>query len=335
MKIIIPMAGRGTRMRPHTLTIPKPLLPIAGKPIVQRLVEDLVKVAGEEVTEIGFIIKEDFGQEVEETLNKIATSVGAKGNIYYQGEALGTAHAALCAKEMMSGKMILAFADTLFKADFELDTEKDGIVWVQKVEDPSAFGVIKMNEADEIEAFVEKPDRFISDLAIIGIYYFKDGAFLRSEMEYLIENNIKDKGEFQVTSALDSMNTKGTKFIPGRVTEWLDCGNKDVTINTNKRYLEFIKDEDLIAKSAEINNAIVIQPSYIGENVKLENSVVGPHVSIGDNTIIKNSRVSNSLIQENAMIENLIIDNSMVGNFTSYTGKPKDLSVGDYNNIKE
>lgn len=216
MKIIVPMAGMGKRMRPHTLTIPKPLLPIAGKPIVQRLVEDITKIANEKVEEIAYIIGENFGEETEKNLKAIAASLGAKGTIYYQDEALGTAHAILCAAPSLNGKVIVAFADTLFKADFVLELEKDGIIWVQKIEDPRAFGVVKVDANNVITDFIEKPETFVSDFAIIGIYYFKDGAYLRNELQYLIDNNIKEKGEYQLTNALENMKKKGTKFSPWR-----------------------------------------------------------------------------------------------------------------------
>ena len=222
MKIIVPMAGRGSRLRPHTLTVPKPLIPIAGKAIVQRLVEDITRVCGQEVDEIAFVIG-DFGTEVDKDCVKIAEGLGAKGSIYHQDEALGTAHAILCAKNSLEGPVVVAFADTLFRADFTLDANKDGIIWVQKVEDPRAYGVIKMDENSVITDFVEKPEEFVSDLAIIGIYFFKDGFRLRDELQYLIDNNIKDKGEYQLTNALENMKVKGAGFYPGKVEEWLDC----------------------------------------------------------------------------------------------------------------
>lgn len=334
MKIIIPMAGRGTRLRPHTLTVPKPLIPIAGKPIVHRLVEDLAKLCPEKVDEVAFIIGRDFGAEVEKQLQEIAIQIGAKGSIYYQDEKLGTAHAIQCAKDSMEGKLIVAFADTLFRADFKIDAETEGVIWVQKVEDPRPFGVVKYDKDNVITDFVEKPQEFVSDLAIIGIYYFKDGAYLRSEIQYLLDNDIKDKGEYQITNALENMKNKGTKFKPGQVEEWLDCGNKDVTVETNSRYLEFIKDQKLVAASAKIHNSVVIQPSFIGENVELNNSVVGPHVSIGQNTKIIDSVIKNSIIQENSLIQEANLNNSMVGNFVSYKGKSQDLSIGDYNQVK-
>ncbi|MDO9187523.1 MAG: sugar phosphate nucleotidyltransferase [Bacteroidia bacterium] len=328
MKIIIPMAGMGKRMRPHTLTTPKPLIPIAGKPMVQRIVEDIIKVCDEPVDEIAFVVGR-FGKEAEKNLIAIAESLGAKGRIFYQDEPLGTAHAIMCAKECLTGKVLVAFADTLFKADFKMDSSQEGIIWVQKVEDPKPFGVVKLNSDNVITDFVEKPQEFVSDLAIIGIYYFKDGEYLRSELQYLLDNDIKEKGEFQLTNALENMKAKGTKFTPGKVTEWLDCGNKDATVYTNQRILEFNK--DTVRRSKFINtNSSIIEPCFIGENVTLLNSTVGPHASIGEGCVIENSTVQNSIIQTNSKIKNAELSNAMVGNFAEYTGKSANLSIGDY-----
>ena len=327
------MAGRGSRLRPHTLTIPKPLIPIAGKPIVQRLVEDISNVCNEKVDEIAFIIG-DFGKEVETNLISIAESLGAKGSIYFQEEALGTAHAILCAKESLKGNIVVAFADTLFKADFKLDNSSDGIIWVKQIENPSAFGVVKLNSTDEITDFVEKPDTYVSNLAIIGIYYFKSGEQLCNELEYLIDNDIREKGEYQLTNALENMKNKGIVFRPGEVKEWLDCGNKNVTVATNKKVLELNNEFLENNTSASLTNSIVIPPCYIGDNVELTSSVIGPYVSIGDNTKIINCVINNSLIQENSTIKSAVLSNSMIGNNTSYIGKEIDLSIGDFTEIK-
>ncbi len=332
MKIIVPMAGRGSRLRPHTLTVPKPLVPIAGKPIVQRLVEDITKVCGEKVDEIAFIIG-DFGTQVEKDLVAIAESLGAKGSIYHQEEALGTAHAILCAKDSLQGNVVVAFADTLFRADFTLDSTADGIIWVNQIDDPSAFGVVKLNTENVITDFVEKPKEFVSDLAIIGIYYFKDGAYLKDELQYLIDNNITEKGEYQLTNALENMKQKGTKFVPGKVNEWLDCGNYKATVYTNQRVLEFIKNENIVDPSIKNESSKIIAPCFIGKNVVLNNSIVGPHVSIGDNTIIENSTISNTIIQTNTTIKNSKLANSMIGNFVTINNNSQELSIGDYNEI--
>jgi len=332
MKIIVPMAGMGKRMRPHTLSTPKPLLPVAGKPIVQKIIEDLEKVCGNDVEEVAFIIGPTFGAEVEKKLLDIAEKLGAKGSIYYQHEALGTAHAILCAKESLDGNVLVVFADTLFKADFVLDRTQDGIIWVQKVDDPSPFGVVKVNDNNHITEFVEKPKNFISDLAIIGIYYFKDGGYLRTELQYLLDNDIKEKGEYQLTNALENMKNKGTNFVPGQVTEWLDCGNKNSTIYTNSRILHFMNEanEKLIDESVLLENVQLIPPCFIGKNVKITRSVVGPFASIGDGCTIENSVVGYCIIQNNTTIKNAVIDNAMIGSNVEYIGQTKDLSIGDF-----
>lgn len=335
MRIIIPMAGWGSRLRPHTLTIPKPMLPIAGKPIVERLVHDLMKSTTEKIEDIVFIIRQDFGKAVEEKLLQVAADAGTKGTIRYQDVPLGTAHAILCAGDFLKGNLIVAFADTLFRADYKIDATKDGIIWVQKVDDPSAFGVVKMNADGVITDFVEKPKEYVSDLAIIGIYYFKDGQYLRDEMQYLLDNDIKQKGEFWLTDAMENMKKKGSKFYKGEVLEWLDCGNKDATVYTNQRILEFIKNDKLISDGVTMENSVVLHPSYIEEGVVLKNSVVGPYVSISKGTVIENSVVKNSIIQGKTILKNKLIQNSMIGNNVKLEGRLEDLSVGDYNSIIE
>ena len=194
----------------------------------------------------------------------------------------------------------------------------------------------QVNEDNVITDFIEKPETPVSNLAIIGIYYFQKGEDLRKELQYLLDNDIKDAGgEFQITVALENMKDKGVKLRPGTVTEWLDCGNKDATVYTNQRYLEFIKHENLISESASINNSVIIPPVYLGENVSIENSVIGPHVSVGDDTKVADSRIKNSIIQTNTNITEAQIKDSMLGNFVSYNGAAKDLSIGDYNKVIE
>ena len=406
MKIIVPMAGRGSRLRPHTLTVPKPLIPIAGKPIVQRLVEDIAKVAGEKIDEIAFIIG-DFGEEVEKSLIEIAEKLGAKGSIYTQDEPLGTAHAIKCAEQSMQGDVVVAFADTLFRADFKLDTNSDGVIWVKKVADPSAFGVVKLDDygfiTDFVEKpqtfvsdlaiigiyyfksaeklmeeinyimsndikvggeyqlttalenlrqkvadpsafgvvklddygfitdFVEKPQTFVSDLAIIGIYYFKSAEKLMEEINYIMSNDIKVGGEYQLTTALENLRQKGAKFSLGKVDDWMDCGNKNATVETNGKILQYEKEEFAnFPASAEIENSLIIPPCFIGENVKIKNSKIGPFVSLGNGTCVENSNIENSLIQEKTVINHGNLSNSMIGSHAQYFGVSREISLGDY-----
>jgi len=318
------MAGWGSRLRPHTLTV-------AGKPIVQRLVEGLIKSTDQKVEDIVFIIRKDFGDVIPQMLLDVAKSAGSKGHIKYQDVPLGTAHAILCAEDFLEGNLIVAFADTLFKSEFKIDANMDGVIWVQKVEDPSAFGVVKLGADNVITDFVEKPKDFISDLAIIGIYYFKDGVYLRKEMQYLLDNDIKQKGEYWLTDAMERMKNQGTRFYKGEVIEWLDCGNKDATVYTNQRVLEFNKNEPLISAKAVIENSVVIQPCFIDDDVVLKNSVIGPYVSVGKGTVIESSVVKNSIIQGKSNLKNKLIANSMIGNSVKLEGRLEDLSVGDYN----
>jgi glucose-1-phosphate thymidylyltransferase len=336
MKIIVPMAGRGSRLRPHTLTVPKPLVHVGGKPIVHRLVEDIAEMCQEKIEEIVFIVG-DFGQEAEEQLIQVAKTLGAAGSICYQDEPLGTAHAVLCAKEKLNGPVIIAFADTLFKAEFEISDKQEGIIWVNKIEDPSAFGVVKLNENGTIIDFVEKPKEFVSDLAMIGIYYFKSGEQLKEELDYLVQNNISNGGEYQLPDALRRLTNKGVSFAPGEVSHWLDCGNKKVTVETNHQVLNFDRQKgiELIDPEAEIIESVIMEPSYIAKGVKISNSIIGPHVSIGENTEISHSIISNSIIQQDSKLSKLILKDSMIGSFVTANGKTSDLSLGDYTEITD
>lgn len=326
------MAGRGSRLRPHTLTIPKPLIPVAGKPIVHRLVEDIAGVLNQDIEEVAFIIHESFGQKVEEELLAIAQKLGAKGTIYYQNEALGTGHAIMCAKESLSGPAVIAYADTLIRADFDLDKEADSVIWVKQVDQPEAFGVVKLNANNEIVELVEKPATFVSDLAVIGIYYFKDIAVLKNELQLVLDNNIIHGGEYQINDGIKQMMAKGMKFVPGKVEEWMDCGNKNVTVETNSRMLGFLHNdgEPLVDESVKLENATIIPPCYIGKNVVLINATVGPNVSLGDGCHVLNSTVKNSLVQTHSHIKNSVLDNAMIGNHASFDGNFTSISIGDY-----
>ena len=277
----------------------------------------------------------DFGDECEDTLKRVASDLGAEASIHYQEEALGTAHAVLCAGDKLDGKCVVAFADTLFRSDLKMDENAEGVIWVKKVEDdPSSFGLVTLDDEGYITEMVEKPQDPPSDLAIIGIYYFKDGAHLKRELQYLIDNDIKDKGEYQLTNALERMKDQGVRFEAGQVDEWLDCGKKDLTVHTNQRVLEFKKDEGTIDPDHTNNNSVIVPPCYIGKGVVLENSVIGPHVSVGEGSRISDSVVRNSIVQNDSRIRGGYFENSMIGNQVEYDRPPADLSIGDYNVIK-
>jgi len=329
MKVIIPMAGMGKRLRPHTLTTPKPLFPIAGKPIVQRLVEDIAAVYDGQLEEVAYITGE-FGEEINAQLIEVAEKLGAKASIYKQDEALGTAHAIWCARESMSGEVIIAFADTLFRADFNLDKSKDAIIWVKQIEDPSAFGVVLLNEDNNITNFVEKPKEPISNLAIIGIYYIKNASVLMEEINFLLSNKIVTHGEYQLTDALERMRIKGLNLGVGEVSEWMDCGNKDNVLDTNAKILLFSPDHHLVSSSANIINSQIIHPCFIGDGAIIENSVVGPFTAVGAGVKITNSIIKNSILHQKSSLENVSIDRSIIGRESTVKKDSQVLNIGDF-----
>jgi len=264
---------------------------------------------------------------------KLATDLGAKASIYRQDKPLGTGHAIMCAKPSLSGPAVIAYADTLIRADFNLDPDADSVIWTKKVANPEAFGVVKLNANEEIIELVEKPETFVSDQAVIGIYYFKNVAVLKDKLQEVLDENIMNGGEYQINDGIKRMMAEGRVFKTGTVDEWMDCGNKAVTVETNTRMLGFLKQdgqEQMIASSVKQDNATIIEPCYIGENVVLKNATIGPNVSIGNNCVIEDSSVKNSLIQTHTTIKNANLDNAMIGNRVTYNGNFKSVSIGDY-----
>lgn len=329
------MAGRGSRLRPHSLTVPKPLIPVAGQPIVHCLVKDIAKVLKQPIEEIAFVLGDPawFGDDVVTSLKKLAKDLGAKPSIYRQDKPLGTGHAIMCAEPSLEGPAVIAYADTLIRAEFDLDPTADSVIWTKQVKNPEAYGVVKLNENKEIIELVEKPETFVSDQAVIGIYYFKDVSVLKEKLQEILDENITNGGEYQINDGIKRMMADGKVFKTGNVDEWMDCGNKAITIETNQRMLGFLKsdgEEQLVASSAKLENSNIIEPCFVGENVVLKNTTIGPFVSIGDDSIIENSTVKNSLIQTNTSIKNANLDNAMIGNHVKYDGNFTSISIGDY-----
>lgn len=329
------MAGRGSRLRPHTLTIPKPLIPVAGQPIVHRLVKDIAKILKQPIDEVAFVLGDPafFGDDVVESLTNLAEGLGAKASIYRQDQPLGTGHAIMSAKDSLSGPAVIAYADTLIRANFDLDPEADSVIWTKKVENPEAYGVVKLNAQNEITELVEKPQDFVSDQAVIGIYYFKDVAVLKAKLQEVLNENLMHGGEYQINDGIKKMMAEGRVFKTGTVDEWMDCGNKAVTVETNTKMLRFIEadgEEQMISDSVVSQNSQIIEPCVIGDNVVIINSTVGPNVSIGEGSVIEDSSVKNSLIQTQTTIKNANLDLAMIGNHVKYDGGFTRISIGDY-----
>jgi len=331
------MAGRGSRLRPHSITIPKPMLPVAGSPIVSQLVNEIARVVDQPIQEVAYILGDPafFGPSIVEELTQVAQDLGAKATIYRQLEPLGTGHAVMCAADSLSGPLIVAYADTLIRTDLSLDPTADGMIWVKKVENPTAYGVVKMNEDNHITALVEKPQEFVSDLAVIGIYYFKEGQTIKAELKKNMTQARAQGEEFLLNEGILAMMGKGAVFTPGAVKEWMDCGNPKITLQTNTKMLDILMEEGnkLIAEDVITENSQIIPPCYIGPGVVLKNSKVGPHTAIGEGTKIENSVITKSLVQKHSLIQNAQLEGAMIGNHVKYDGTFKFVSIGDYSEL--
>lgn len=338
MKIIVPMAGRGSRLRPHSLSTPKPLIPIAGSPIVHQLVKEIAKVVKEPLTDIGFVLGDPafFGEAVEEALIQLAEELGARPHLVRQDKPLGTGHAVLCAAELLEGPAVVAYADTLIRANLNLDPTADGVIWVKKVDDPEAFGVVQLDQDQKIINLVEKPKHFVSDLAVIGIYYFKEIERLKVALEKYSKQELGAGKEYQINEGILDLINQGAVIKPGNVTHWMDCGNPEVAIETNAKVLGLKEEEgaDLVHPSVKLENSKIIPPCFIGKNVHIKNSIIGPGVSIGEETYIENAELKNTLIQSHCHISTLKTEKAMIGHRVHYNGNPTFVSLGDYSELK-
>jgi glucose-1-phosphate thymidylyltransferase len=331
MKLIIPMAGRGTRVRPHSHTTPKPLLPVAGTMIIERIVKTFNRTLDRKIDEIVYILGPDFGQEIRDKLTAMSNRNGAESTFRIQEVALGTAHAVYSAAKDLSGEAIIVFADTIFDSKDKVTIEgADSVIWLKEVDDPSRFGVA-VYEGDKITDFVEKPSEPISNLAIIGVYYFREAENLKKEIEYLLDNEVTGHGgEYQLTDALDRMLKDGTTFKKATVDEWLDCGTLPAWLDTTGIIL---KKENHGYDENSFPGSKIKPPVYIGKDVKIMNSEVGPNVSIEEGTVIQDSIITNSIIQEHSVIRKSKLDQSTIGNHVEITGEDGILHVGDHSII--
>lgn len=331
MKLIIPMAGRGTRVRPHSHVTPKPLLPVKGRSMVERIVDTFNSVLPRNLEDGVFVLGPDFGAAVNEQLRGICERHGMKANFAVQEQALGTAHAVLCAGDQLEGEGIIVFADTLFDMEPGVDLENaDVVAWVKDVEDPSRFGVA-VREGEKIVAFVEKPREPISREALIGIYYVKDLATLRKEIENLIEQDVRGHGgEYQLTDAFDRLLKQGRLFKTASVTEWLDCGTIPALMETTQHILGKEKES---LHEGDVRNSIIIDPVYVGPGAVVADSVVGPNVSVEAGARIERSVVEKSIIFADALVRDAVLTDSIVGRNAEVTESRRQINIGDHSTL--
>jgi glucose-1-phosphate thymidylyltransferase len=330
MKLIIPMAGHGTRLRPHSNTTPKPLLPVAGTMIVERIIQTFARTLDRSIDEIVFVLG-DFGDDIKKRLADMAARNNAKASFTVQDAALGTAHAVFCAEQYLEGEIIVVFADTLFDTAGKVTVDDaDSVIWLKEVEDPSRFGVA-LHEGEKITGFVEKPGEPISRMAIIGVYYFRDGSALRNEIKYLLDNKITGHGrEYQLTDAIDRLLKSGKVFKAATVDEWLDCGTIPAWLDTTSVVLG--KERHHV--SGDVERSEIIGPVYIPEGVMVRNSVIGPNVSLEEGTEVYDSKLFNTIVQDNARIIGSELSDSSIGSHARVNSFTGTAHLGDHSEIE-
>jgi glucose-1-phosphate thymidylyltransferase len=305
MKIVLPVAGNGLRLRPYTENVPKCLLPVAGKTIIDWIVEDSL---GLNPVETIFIT--GYKADAVDSFLKKRPSWGATRTVI-QSNPQGLGEAVSLALPFVDDDepLLIILGDTLFEADLSiLNNMDENVLYTYKVEDPRRFGVAVTDSTGRISRLVEKPQEFVSDEAIVGIYYIKDTKVLKESLKYLMDNDIRTKNEFQLTDALEMMIEKGCKFRTAPVQKWLDCGLAETLLETNARVLN--RNDN----SATINipGVKVIAPCYIGKNAKISNSTIGPNVAVGDGCVIENSTIADAVLWDGVKVEGKTLNNVIV-----------------------
>jgi glucose-1-phosphate thymidylyltransferase len=322
MKVIIPLAGFGTRLRPHTYTKPKPLINVAGKPVLGHLLD---KLMGLDISEYIFIVGY-LGEQVEEYVRSEYT---LNARFVEQRELLGQAHAIWLAREYLDDEDIfILFVDTLFEADLTIlgKTDADAVIYVKEVEDPRAFGVVTLNAQGNITKFVEKPSSKENRLAVIGLYYFKHGSELIKAIQELMDRKIMTKNEYFLADAMHLMVESGCKFIVEQATQWLDCGNPTTVLETNRYLLSNGRDN-----SGEVQRpgVILIPPVNVHPSAEISESVVGPNVTIAAKCHITGSILRDTIVDEGAMCKDTLLEQSLIGRNARVEGRFRIVNVGD------
>ncbi|MGQ9627344.1 MAG: sugar phosphate nucleotidyltransferase [Anaerolineae bacterium] len=335
MKVIIPLAGFGTRLRPHTYTKPKPLVNVAGKPILGHILD---KLEGIDVKEIIFIV----GYMGEQIKAYVTETYDFPARYIEQKELLGQAHAIWLAREHVKEPVLIIFVDTIFEANLKAlyDLNSDGAIYVKEVEDPRRFGVVTL-EGGFIRRFVEKPRVPTSNLAVIGVYYLRNAELLFECIDELIAREIQTKGEYFLADALQLMVDRGARLNALTVDVWEDCGTPDSLLQTNRYLLRqgisngretegsIIIPPVYIADSAEITNSIIGPYVHVGPKCVLTSSIVGPDVSLARESQVINSIIKDSIVNEGSLIEEAMLSASLIGQFAHVRGTFERLNVGD------
>lgn len=321
LKIIIPVAGAGTRLRPHTYTRPKGLLPVAGKPMIAHVLDQLVVL---KPSEICFVIGY-LGEQIKEFVEK---NYLFKSSFVEQKKLLGLGYAVdLAINKIDNGPLLIVLGDTIARTDYEKFIGAGAnVIGLQKIDDPRRFGVANVDNG-RITAFEEKPQHPKSNLAIIGLYYFKDSEPLKRQLNKVVELDKRTGGEIQLTDALDYMLQAGAHFSPYEVDAWLDCGKVETMLETNRFLLEEMNEYK------DYPGSIIIPPVHIDTSAEIEQSIIGPHVSVSAGARIIKSIVSDSIIFERAVVEDSLLESSLIGEHVRVKGNYRQLNLGESSGV--
>jgi len=328
MKVIIPLAGFGKRMRPHTWSKPKPLVNVAGKPVLSHILDKLANL-DVEVDELIFIVGW-LGEQIAEYYQ--ASGYPYPARYVEQRELLGQAHAIWLAREHLAGPVLIIFVDTIFEADLGgLETsDLDGMLYVKEVQDPRRFGVAATGDDGLVTRLVEKPDNFDNRLAVVGVYYIRDAAWLLHAIQELMDRDLQTKGEFYLADAFNLMFEEGARFGVREVSVWEDCGTPQDVLKTNRYLLEHGRDNGQRGWAIQ---SVVIPPVYIAASARVEQSIVGPYVTIAENSVVLRSIIRDSIIDEGAYIDDTMLDRSLIGKDAVVRGRYRVLNVGDSSQV--
>jgi glucose-1-phosphate thymidylyltransferase len=323
MKVIIPLAGFGTRLRPHTYTRPKPLVSVAGKPVLGHILDKLV---GLDIQEIIYVV----GYLGDQIRDYVEANYSFPSRYIEQKELKGQAHAIYLARDYLSGPVLIIFVDTIFDADLRplASEQSDGILYVKEVDDPRRFGVV-VEQDGFITRLVEKPDTPVSNLAVIGLYYVRDSQMLLDCIAELIRKDIRTQGEYFLADAFQLMIDRGAKLVAERVDVWEDCGKPETLLHTNRYLLEHGD-----AQETATENSVLVPPVHIARTAVIKDSVVGPYVSVAEGAAIVRSILRDCIINESARIEDANLSQSLIGKDANVRGSAQKLNVGDSSQVE-
>lgn len=318
MRVILPMAGLGKRMRPHTWSKPKPLLQVAGKPVLGHILDKFLPLPVEEIV----FITGWLGEQIHDY---VTTNYPFPSRFVTQHELQGQAHAVYLAREYLKGPCLILFVDTLFEADLsQLDgCTADGVIFVKEVEDPRPFGVVVEREG-RVTHYIEKPPTCENRKTTIGVFWVREGERLAEAIAYLLEHDIRTRGEFYLANAFQRMMDTGSHFISQMADVWEDCGQPETLLNTNRYLLDHGR-----AHQPLTPQGILIPPVHVADTAVIENAVIGPYVSVGEGVTVRNARLRDAIVDSGALVEGVFLERSLVGRNARIVGAPKALNVGD------